>query len=97
MIDDDLAAIRDEMDKTVGDGRDIDTARTLADTYVDAHPELFAFLSGMSIEALVASIDVYRAEGMEQEQWLVETWLLHRFDPQNIGGPVEAKVRITNG
>ncbi|WP_458317097.1 hypothetical protein [Mycolicibacterium brisbanense] len=93
-MDPELEAIRDAMDKTTGDGRDTSQARALADAYVAAHPETFVFLQSMAIEQLVATVEVFRNQGDEQSQWLVETWLLHHFEPQTIGGPVVARVRV---
>lgn len=89
-----LEAIRDAWDKTTGDGRD-EVARELADAYVADHEDQFASLRDMSLEQCVQALDVFRAAGMEEEQWRVEAWLLHRFEPQNIGGAAEAKVRLT--
>ncbi|OBF77104.1 hypothetical protein [Mycolicibacterium fortuitum] len=89
-----LEAIRDAMDKASGDGRDQTEAVALADAYVAAHPDEFAYLATMSIESCVAFIDVFRAQGDEDSQWRVEAWLLHHFEPQTIGGTVEAKVRV---
>lgn len=92
-----LEAIRDAMDKDTGDGRDMDQVRALADAYVAAHPDQFTSLQTMSRDECVTAIDVFRAAGMEDDQWRVEAWIQHRWEPMNIGGPVEAKVRITNG
>jgi hypothetical protein len=50
----------------------------------------------MSLEECVNAVSVFRQAGMAEEQWRVETWLLHRFEPQNIGGPVKAKVRVVS-
>jgi hypothetical protein len=69
-------------------------ARELADAYVEAHPELFVSLREMTLEQCVAAVDVFRGAGMETELWNTEAWLLHRFEPQNIGGKAEAQVRI---
>lgn len=88
-----LQAIRDAMDNTNGN-RDITQAVALADTYVSEHPDQFTSLTEMPIEQCVAAVDVFRAAGMEDDQWRVEAWLLHRYEPQTIGGPVTAKIRI---
>ncbi|BDY31426.1 hypothetical protein [Mycolicibacterium mageritense] len=92
-----LAAIRDAMSKDTGDGRDMATVVALADAYVADHPDLFTSLQSMSRDECVAALDVFRAAGMEEDQWRVEAWIQHQWEPMNIGGPVEAKVRITNG
>ncbi|AEL19951.1 hypothetical protein SEA_TAPIOCA_23 [Mycobacterium phage Tapioca] len=89
-----LEAIRDAMNKDTGQGRDIDLARALADAYVTEHPDQFANLADMPIEQCVAAVDVFRSAGMEDDQWRVEAWLLHRFEPQTIGGPVTARIRV---
>lgn len=86
-----LEAIRDAMAQP---GRDIEQARALADAYVAAHPDEFGLLATMPIESCVAAVDLFRNEADEASQWRVETWLLHRFEPQTIGGPVTAKVRV---
>ena len=88
-----LEAIKDAWDKNTGDGRD-ESARELADAYVAAHPDQFTSLEAMSLEQCVQAVDVFRQAGMADEQWRVETWLLHRFEPQNIGGAAQAKVRL---
>lgn len=73
-----------------------DDARELADAYVAAHPEEFTALEGASIEDLVRHVDVFRAGGSDFEEslWRIETYLLHRFAPQNIGGVAHAIIRI---
>lgn len=88
-----LEAIRDAWDKNTGDGRD-ESARELADEYVVAHEDQFASLKNMTLDQCVQAVDVFRQAGMEEEQWRVETWLLHRYEPQNIGGVADAKVRL---
>ena len=89
-----LEAIRFAWDKNTGDGRDEDGTRSMCDAYVEAHPEQFAELRNMSLEQCVQALSVFRAAGMETSQWEVETWLLHRYEPQQIGGDVQATVRI---
>lgn len=94
MADKELQAVRDAWAKEVGDGRDDAKARELADKYVSKHPEHFASLQEMSVQELVKAVDVFREAGMFDEQWRVEVWLLHHFNPQDIGGPVAATVRM---
>lgn len=89
-----LEAIRFAWDKNTGDGRDEDGTRAMCDAYVEAHPEQFNSLREMSLEQCVTALSTFRAAGMEEEQWKVEVWLLHRFEPQQIGGPIQAQVRI---
>lgn len=90
-----LEKIRDAMDKSTGDGRDELLARALADKYVAANPGLFTRFADMSIHDCVRAVEVFRDAGMPDEEQLVETWLLHHFESQNIGGLAEATVRIT--
>lgn len=87
-----LQAIRDAMDKTTG--RDEEQARVLADAYVADHPDEFAMLATMTIESCVGLVDFFRDQNDEDSQWRIETWLLHHFESQTIGGPITAKVRI---
>lgn len=94
MISEELAAIKDAVDKNTGDGRDHSGAVALADAYIADHPELFEKLSDMGIEDCVSAVGVFRAAGMEEDQWLVETWLLSRFEPQQIGGEYHPQVRV---
>lgn len=88
-----LEAIKDALDKQTGDGRDMDEVRTLADAYVADHPTEFASLQTMDRDQCVAAIDVFRTAGMEEDQWRVETWIQHRWEPMNIGGPIAATIR----
>lgn len=86
-----LEAIKDALDKSTG--RDMSEVVALADAYVAVHPDQFTSLQELERDQCVAAIDTFRAAGMEEDQWRVETWIQHRWDPMNIGGPVEAKVR----
>ena len=72
MISEELAAVKDAMDKSTGDGRDHDLAVELAEAYVKAHPDLFVSMRDMSIEDCVKAVDVFRAAGLEEEHWRVE-------------------------
>lgn len=92
-----LEAIKDAWDKRTGTGRDEDGTRAMCDAYVAAHPEQFDSLREMSLEQCVNALSVFRQAGMEEEQWRVEAWLLHHFEPQHIGGPMQAVVRIPKG
>jgi len=99
MTNEDLAAIEEAWDpgdpetKNVDSKRDEAKARQLADDYVEAHPDEFVNLKDRSLEDCVKMVDVFRAAGLEEERLKVEAWLLHRFEPQNIGGTYEAKLR----
>lgn len=72
----------------------VEHARSLADTFVSENPSLFADMQTKNIEELVSAIDVFRAAAMEENQWQVEAWLLHHYEPRNIGGPADATVRV---
>ena len=74
-----------------------DDVRALCDAYVAAHPEQFTEHENMSLEECVTAVSVFRAAGMEEAQWRVETWLLRNFMPQDIGGVAKAIVRIPGG
>lgn len=89
-----LEAVRESWDKNTGDGRDEAGTRALADAYVAAHPELFTELADMTVEQCAESVSLFRAAGLEESQWRVEVWLLHRFEPQQIGGTYQPTVRI---
>lgn len=98
-----LEAIKDSWDKNTGDGRDDEGTRALADKYVADHPEQFEGLRQLEKQAsdadrdpipdLVNALSVFRNAGMAEEQWRVETYLLHRFPPQNIGGEYRPSIR----
>lgn len=99
----------DAWDNETGEGRDMDAARAAADAYVAANPDTFARYETMSLETCVATIDAYRSaaevfrerglddDAIEPEanKLLVDVWLLHHFQPQQIGGSAAPVVRIT--
>lgn len=89
----DLEAIKDALDKTTGDGRDMDQVRALADAYVAAHPEEFTNFQTLERDQCVRFLDVFREEGLEEDQWRIEAWIQHRWNPMVIGGPIQATVR----
>lgn len=90
-----LQAIKDAVDAEVGDGSDFDGARRLSDQYVAEHPDEFTSeITEKTLPELVQAVDVLRSAGLEESQWRVEAWLLHHFEPQNIGGPSAPAIRI---
>jgi hypothetical protein len=94
-MDPDLTAIKEAVEEQVdAEAPNHDSARALADAYVAAHSEAFASHATMTLEQCVAAVDVFRAANMVPDQWRVEAWLLHRFEPQSIGGPVQAVLRV---
>lgn len=94
-MDPDLAAVKDAMDKSTGDGRDYDKACKLADAYVAKHPEQFGQFRDLSIEDCVRAVDVFRDANMVEDQWRVEAWILHSWEPLNVGGGFQAQARLT--
>lgn len=91
-----LEAIKDAWSKETGSGREEELTRKLADEYVQAHPEKFVEYEEKSLEDCVTALSAFRNAGMESLQWEAEIWLLHHFEPQIIGGPMRAQVRIPN-
>lgn len=73
---------------------DLESARTLADEFVTANPALFTDMATKPVDELVNAVDKFREAGFEENQWQVEAWLLHHFEPQNIGGSASATVRV---
>lgn len=88
-----LADIKDAWDKNTGGGRD-EYARVLADEYVAANPGYFESLKELDLPAVVKTVEVFRDAGLENEYWRAITWHLHKYAPQNIGGTVEAPLRV---
>lgn len=69
----------------------------LADDYVASNTDAYAGYDNLSMDLLVKQLEEYRGKGDEDGEWKIQAYLFHRFEPQNIGGPVEATVRIPNG
>ncbi len=76
---------------------DDDKVRSLADKHVKANAKDYAGWENLSLETLVKTVDEAREVGDEEKLWKVEAYLLHKFEPQNIGGTYEPKLRISNG
>lgn len=95
-MNDDLQAIKDAWDKTTGDGRDEEGTRAMADAYVAGHADEYAGFDNIPLDVLVTMESDARNRGDLDETWKIETWLLHRFEPQNIGGVYQAQVRLPN-
>lgn len=94
LVDPLLQDLVDAWDKTSGDGRDENLARTLADEWVDANPEWVAINGDRTVEQFCDAIGVYRDAGNKEEVWKIEAWLLHRYEPQQIGGSTEPQIRV---
>lgn len=89
-----FAAIKDLWDTETGEGRDEEMVRQLSDEYVAAHPEEFTSFDGLDEKALVKALEVFREAGLEDDEFRVQVWIWHYFEPQEIGGTYRAKVRI---
>ena len=86
-----LQAIKDAWDEVP---RDYEGARSLADDYVAAHPEEFSGYISLDVPALAAAVDTFRETGMAEEVQRIETWLLHKYEPQQVGGVYQPQVRV---
>jgi hypothetical protein len=84
-----LQAIRDALD-----AQDFDIARELADEYVTANPNDFTTLADLSLEECVKAVCVFRDAGMSDNHYQIEAWLLHKWEPQNIGGEASPSLRL---
>ena len=89
-----LQAIKDVWDAVP---RDATLARTMSDDYVTTNPSEFTGFEDKNIEQLCSAIDTFREAGMDEEVQRMEVWLLHRFEPQNIGGTYQPQIRIAGG
>jgi hypothetical protein len=81
-------------DKTTGDGRDEVGTRALCDAYVAAHPEEFTEIQNLTLEECVDAVSTFRNANLEESQWRVETYLLQKFAPQQIGGVHQPQLRV---
>lgn len=85
--------IKDAWDSQTGEGRDEDLVREMSDAYVNAHPDEFTSYEGLDEKALVKALEVFREAGLEEDEFRVQVWIWHYFEPQEIGGTYRAKVR----
>lgn len=69
----------------------------LADKYVDANPDAYAGFEHLDRDVLVPLLESYREKGDEEGEWRVQAWIFHQFDPQQIGGTAEVKLRHARG
>lgn len=93
----DLLAIKDAWDTETGNGRDMPLAQSLSDAYVAANTGYYDGFSDMDLPSLVGALETFRAAGMENDEWSVQVWIWHKFEPQNIGGLYQPQIRIVNG
>jgi len=74
-----------------------DKVRKQADTVVKNNTDLFKGLEGIPRDVIVKMVDDAREKGNEEEVQRLETWCLHRFEPQKIGVQFDVEVRKVNG
>lgn len=106
-MDKDLQAIKDAWENRPAAGQASSTEAgvgekdasvyALADKYVKAHADQFKGFDALGMDVIVAALEKARENGDENQEWVFQTWLFHRFEPQNIGGTHTATVRVTNG
>lgn len=89
-----LEQIKEAWDNANGT-RDEPLARELSDEFVKENPTLFDEIRTKPMEVLCDDITVFRNAGMEEQVWMIEAWLLHRYEPQQIGGNYQPQVRIS--
>lgn len=53
--------------------------------------------SGEHVCTIVKTLEVFRSAGFEDQYWECEIWLLHHFEPQQIGGPMRVQIRRPGG
>lgn len=104
---DDLKAIREAWEKRDARGvrsssgkaslEDDQTVYAKADAYVKAHAKDFAGWENLSLDALVKTLETHRENGQTDEEDKVQVWIWHAFEPQNIGGTYEPKLRLNSG
>lgn len=75
-------------------GRDLNRARTLASQYVSENPDKFTHIQNLSRDECVTAVGVFRNDGMDDEQWIVEAWLLHNWEPMTIVGGINQVVDV---
>lgn len=89
-----LAAVKDAMDKSTGDGRDLELAVQLSEAYVQAHPELTAEMHDWSLEKIVEAMSVFSAAGFDEKYMQLEAYQLAKFPRQQIGGEYHVTARL---
>lgn len=81
--------------KTAMDAGAFDTARDMATAIVTAHPDWFTEYEALTegaesdekaIEAVVADVEHFRAQGRLDAQYRAEAWHLHLWHGQQVGG-----------
>ena len=73
----------------------------MAEAYVAAHPDTFAFLNHFATpyrhDDLVRMIDAFREQGLVEQTQLAVMFELVKFERKQIGGEMKAKMRVGNG
>lgn len=87
-------AIKEAWNSETGEGRDEELVRDMSDTYVADHPDEFTSFDGLDAAQCVKALEVFRAAGLEEDEFRVQVWIWHHFEPQEIGGTYKAKVRV---
>jgi hypothetical protein len=88
-LKDELQAIKEAVDVM-----DFDTARRLSDRYVMDNSAEYVEYQDKSIPEIVRAVEAFRDAGLDESQWRAEAWHLHRFEPQNIGGASQPRIRV---
>ena len=63
-------------------------AKDMARAYVADNPQQFDVLKEYSRDELVVLLGDYRDAGRDEEQIVVDMWLLSEFEPQKITGAI---------
>lgn len=97
-----LWQLADSKGRAEGDeGRYYDEAFSIAEAYVNGHPEVFSSFERLvnpdDHEILVTLINTFREHGREEEATQLTMFELVRFERQQIGGALRAVVRPRNG
>ncbi len=71
-----------------------DEAIACATEYVQAHRDDFHFFEGRGHARLVQLVDHFRETGDEEAALQAMMWEIAKFERQEIGGGIEAKVRV---
>lgn len=69
-------------------------AQKLCDDLYLAHPEYFSTLEGKDSEQIVTLIDLYLKAGLEDDATLATMYELAKFERQQIGAKLTARVRL---
>jgi len=97
-VNDELQAILAALEENGDEPGDIDRARELSTQYVQAHPDEFADFKAWgsgpdALEKTVQAVDVLRAAGLRDQWARAEAWHFHTWEPQDIGGATQPRLR----